>query len=97
MLLLSTGENGTPLVLKEALMAGLPIVINKYSSDDLDLSLPFIDVIPDDRLDDIPYITNIVNINRNKQHLYNEIREYAIQHFSWNTLVQKYVTNIVNI
>jgi len=97
MSLLSTGENGTPLVLKEALMAGLPIVINKYSSDDLDLSLPFIDVIPDDKLDDIPYITNIVNINRNKQHLYNEIREYAIQHFSWNTLVQKYVDNIINI
>jgi glycosyltransferase involved in cell wall biosynthesis len=97
MLLLSTGENGTPLVLKEALMAGLPIVINKYSCDDLDLSLPFIDVIPHDKLSDIPYINNIVNINRNKQHLSNEIRDYAIQHFSWNILVQKYVTNIMNI
>lgn len=97
MLLLSTGENGTPLVLKEALMAGLPIVINKYSCDDLDLSLPFIDVIPHDKLNDIPYINNIVNINRNKQHLFNEIRDYAVQHFSWNALVQKYVTNIMNI
>ena len=94
MLLLSSGENGTPLVLKEALMAGLPIVINKYSSDDLDLSLPFIDVIPDDKLDDITYINHIVNINRNKQHFFKEIREYAIQHFSWDKLVQKYVTNI---
>lgn len=94
MLLLSSGENGTPLVLKEALMAGLPIVINKYSADDLDLSLPFIDVIPDDKLDDITYINHIVNINRNKQHFFKEIREYAIQHFSWDKLVQKYVSNI---
>jgi len=97
MLLLSSGENGTPLVLKEALMAGLPIVINKYSANDLDLSLPFIDVIPDDKLNDISYINNIVDINRNKQSLHNEIREYAIANFSWNTLIKKYVDNIKNI
>lgn len=97
MLLLSNGENGTPLVLKEALMAGLPIVINKYSSNDLDLSLPFIDIIPDDKLNDIDYINNIININLNKQYLFNEIREYATTHFSWDTLVQKYINNIVNI
>ena len=78
-------------------MAGLPIVINKYSANDLDLSLPFIDVIPDDKLNDISYINNIVDINRNKQSLHNEIREYAIANFSWNTLIKKYVDNIKNI
>lgn len=97
MLLLSTGENGTPLVLKEALMAGLPIVINKYSADDLDLTQPFIDVISDEKLNDLSYIENVVSINRNKQHLYKEIREYAMQHFSWEILVNKYAENICKI
>jgi len=94
MLLLSDGENGTPLVLKEALMAGLPIVINKHSADDLDLSLPFIDIISDDKLNDLSYIENIMNTNRKKQHMYKEIRQYAMQHFDWSVILKNYVNTI---
>jgi glycosyltransferase involved in cell wall biosynthesis len=97
MLLLSNGENGTPLVLKEALMAGLPIVINKYSADDLDLTQPFIDVISDEKLNDLSYIENVINNNRKKQYLYKEIRQYAMQHFSWEILVRRYVENVCKI
>ena len=94
MVLLSLGENGTPLVLKEALMAGLPIVINEYSSNDLDLTLPFIDVIDKSRLDDIEYIETIIENNRNKQNMKHKIREYAHKNFSWTKLVDKYIENI---
>jgi glycosyltransferase involved in cell wall biosynthesis len=97
MLLLSNGENGTPLVLKEALMAGLPIVVNKYSADDLDMTQPFIDIISEDKLNDLSYIENVVNNNRKKQHLHKEIRQYAMQHFSWEILVAKYAKNICKI
>jgi glycosyltransferase involved in cell wall biosynthesis len=89
--LLSTGENGTPLVIKEALMAGLPIVINKHSINDLDISLPFIDVIPDDKLNDFNYIQTVIDKNRLKQIYQKDIREYAITHFSWEKLVLKYI------
>ena len=94
MVLLSLGENGTPLVLKEALMAGLPIVINEYSSNDLDLTLPFIDVIDKTKLDDTEYIETIIENNRNKQNMKHEICEYAHKNFSWTKLVDKYIENI---
>ena len=94
LVLLSNGENGTPLVIKEALMAGLPIVTNRFSSNDLDLSLPFIDVIPDDKLDDLNYIEKIINENRSKQIYKDAIREYALREFSWEGLVKKYSNNI---
>ena len=94
LVLLSNGENGTPLVIKEALMAGLPIVTNRFSSNDLDLSLPFIDVIPDDKLDDFNYIETVINENRSKQIYKDAIREYALREFSWEGLVKKYSNNI---
>jgi len=93
LVLLSTGESD-PLVIKEALMAGLPIVTNQYSSNDLDLSLPFIDIIPDEKLDDLNYIENVINQNRSKQIYKDAIREYALREFSWEGLVKKYSNTI---
>jgi hypothetical protein len=90
LVLLSNGENGTPLVIKEALMAGLPIVTNKYSADDLDISLPFIDIIPDEKLDDMEYIAAIIQTNLQKQDYKNNIRDYAYNNFSWENLIKKY-------
>lgn len=94
LVLLSTGENGTPLVIKEALMAGLPIVTNRFSANDLDLTLPFIDIIPDDKLDDLEYIEKVIVENRKKQMYKHQIREYTIREFSWEGLVQKYIKRI---
>lgn len=94
LVLLSIGENGTPLVIKEGLMAGLPIVTNKYNIDDIDVNLPFIDIIPDDKLEDLTYISRIVEENRKKRSFQTEIREYAVTHFSWKKLVKDYVENI---
>lgn len=90
LVLLSNGENGTPLVIKEALMAGLPIITNKYSADDLDISLPFIDIIPDEKLDDMEYIATIIQTNLQKQDYKNNIRDYAYNNFSWENLIKKY-------
>jgi glycosyltransferase involved in cell wall biosynthesis len=97
MVLLSTGENGSPLVVKEALMAGLPIVINRQSADDLDEALPFVDIIPDNKLDDILYIQGVIEQNLNKQTMKGEIREYAVKNFSWKGLIEIYAKNIQGI
>jgi len=97
LILLSNGENGTPLVVKEALMAGIPIVINKYSADDLDTTLPFIDVIPDEKLNDLEYIQMIIEENIKKQNQQEDVRNYAITNFSWEILTKKYITNVMNI
>jgi glycosyltransferase involved in cell wall biosynthesis len=95
--LLSDGENGTPLVIKEALMAGLPVVTNKYSSDDLDVSLPFIDIIPNDKLQDLKYIQWAIEDNKTKQTMKAAIRQYAEDNFSWNVLVRKYIDFIGSV
>lgn len=97
LILLSTGENGTPLVIKEALMAGLPVVTNKHSINDLHLELPFVDIIPDDKIDDLNYIYHTIQENLKKQVLKDEIRAYAMQHFSWEKLVQEYVNNVLSL
>jgi glycosyltransferase involved in cell wall biosynthesis len=94
LVLLSTGENGTPLVIKEALMAGLPVVTNHYSSNDLNLSLPFIDIIPNEKLDNLEYIQHVIEKNREKQDQQNSIRQYGVSLFSWEFLVTSYLENV---
>ena len=91
LVLLSDGENGTPLVIKEALMAGLPIVTNKYSMNDLNQELPYIDIIPDEKLNDLKYIENIIEKNLKKQDQQEEIRKYGVANFSWELLVTSYI------
>lgn len=97
LILLSDGENGTPLVIKEALICGLGIVCSKYCSYDLDLELPFIDIIPDEKLDDVEYIEKVVISNREKSIVMrNEIRKYGVDNFSWENIVNLYEKNVIN-
>jgi len=93
LVLLSDGESA-PLVIKEGLMAGLPIVTNRCSAADLDMTLPFIDIIPDDKLNDLEYVAARIKDNMAKQHMYKDIRTYAVANFSWKTLVAKYLQTI---
>lgn len=95
LVLLSKGENGTPLVIKEALMAGLSIVTNKYSSNDLNLDFPYFDIIPEKKLDDLKYVENIINENLKRNYLKEEIRKYAIENFSWKVIIDQYLKILI--
>ena len=91
LVLLSDGE-AHPLVCCEALISGLGLVISKYASSNLDLSLPWIDVIPDEKLDDIAYIESIIKNNQQKSIKYRkQIREYGLSVFSWSSIIDKYM------
>jgi len=86
LVLLSDGE-AHPLVCMEALAAGLGLVISECAAANLDLSLPFIDVIPDKRLDDTAYVEQIINSNKTTSiSMRHDIRKYA-ETFSWETTV----------
>ncbi len=88
--LLSDGE-AHPLVCMEAMSAGLGLVLSEPSVANLDLSLPFIDVIPNDKLDDIPYIEEVISQNREKSITMREdIRNYVIENFSWENIVKNH-------
>lgn len=98
MVLLSDGENGTSLAIKEALVVGLGVVISRHSASELDVTKPFITVIPDEKLSDLNYITEAIHQNR----VYSvqsrkEIREYGMKTFSLDSLIKKYICNIESI
>jgi len=97
-LLMSDGE-ADPLVIKEALMAGLGVVCNEISSANLDIDKDFITIIPNEKFNDIPFIQKAIEINRkisiSKR---DEIRKYALTKFSWKNIIQNhYLKNIEKI
>jgi len=97
-ILLSTGENGTPLVIKEALIAGLGVVTSEYCAYELDTSLPFISIIPTDKLQDLQYVENVLNENKAiSLSMRDKIVDYGVNNFSWENLIKIYSENIHNL
>jgi glycosyltransferase involved in cell wall biosynthesis len=97
LILLSNGE-ADPLVVKEALICGLGIVASKTASANLDINLPFIDVVKDEDLDNIEKVNIIIENNRKKSiGLRYVIREYGLNNFNWLILIEKYLKIINNI
>jgi glycosyltransferase involved in cell wall biosynthesis len=82
-----------PLVCLEALAAGLGLVISESASQNLNLELPFINVIPQNLINNQQHVSNCILNNRkicskiNK----NDIREYA-KTFSWQNITKKYLS-----
>lgn len=84
LVLLSDGE-AHPLVTCEALICGLGLVVSRVASANLDLTKPWITVIPDDKLGDLDYIANAIEENRVcALAARQEIREYGLKTFSWS-------------
>lgn len=96
LVLLSDGE-AHPLVCVEALSAGLGLVISEFAQNNLNIDMPFIDVIPESRINDLEYIENIISDNRKKSvSMRNEIRKYFIDNFSWETIINNHYIPKIN-
>ena len=90
LILLSDGE-AHPLVCCEALISGLGLVVSEYACGNLDLDLPFIEVVPSDKLNDLEYVSDKINQNRIiSSQMRNQIREYGLKKFDWTKLVERY-------
>lgn len=88
LVLLGDGE-AHPLVCMEALSSGLGLVLSEFSTANLDLNLPFIDVIPESKIGDLDYVEKIIRINREKSiGMRGEIRKYAEENFSWKKIIK---------
>lgn len=97
LVLLSDGE-ADPLVTKEALIAGLGLVISEYSTANLDLSKPFINVIKGNKIYDINYVKDVISENRKiSNSMRNEIREYGVSNFSWENVIKNYINIVTKI
>ena len=90
MILLSSGE-AHPFVCLEGMAAGLGLVLSEQSTANLDLSQPFITVIPDDKIDDIAYLWEKIIENRQVSlGMRKEIREYCYTNFDWSSIIKQY-------
>lgn len=90
LVLLSFSE-AAPLVTVEGLMAGLGLVLSEASVANLDLSKPFIDVIPEEKISDTEYVNSVIQSNKQKSlSMRRDIRKYAEERFSLKTIVGNY-------
>lgn len=82
-----------PLVCLEALSAGLGLVISEAAAQNLDASLPFITIIPQDLIYNIEIVSAAISNNRDSCiHVGRQaIRKYA-EKFDWNNLTRKYIS-----
>jgi hypothetical protein len=91
LVLLSEGE-ADPLVVKEALIAGLGVVVSECACANLDLSKPFITVISNDKLNDLPFVYRKIVENRlTSIQMRDEIHQYAMDNFAWGKIIEKYI------
>lgn len=97
LILLSDGE-AHPLVVGEMLAAGGGVVVSEQAAANLDRSLPFICVIPDDKLNDGSYVLQKIYENREiSLAMRGEIRKYALENFSWEVRIKEYVKLIESL
>jgi glycosyltransferase involved in cell wall biosynthesis len=91
-LVLLSGGEADPLVVKEALMAGLGLVISPCCTANLDLSKPFITVVPWEKIKDVKYVEKVIEENRRTSlAMRADIRAYALSRFSWESITDCYL------
>ena len=96
-LLLSSDGEAHALVCLEALSSGLGIVVSEYAAANLDRSKPFIDVIPVPYINNTEYVESVMLSNRETSiSMRNEIRQYALDNFSWENIITKYYIPAIN-
>lgn len=97
MLLLSTGE-AHAFVGVEAFTAGLGLVVSERSAGNLDVTKPFITVIPEDKINDDDYLKEKIEENKKVSiTMRKEIRQYCFDNFDWSVIINKYISIIEKI
>lgn len=98
MILLSEAEAHNRACL-EAMAAGLGLVISEAVADNLDTSLPFIDVIPEEKIHDCDFVADTIAKNRaTALKMRKQIRDYAKQNFDTEMVVKtKYLPLLFSI
>jgi hypothetical protein len=97
MLLLTNGENSTPLAIKEGLIAGLGIVTTEAAASELDRSCKFITILSERDIQNPKIISEALEANAQiSLSMREEIRSYGMQ-WSWDHLIPKYVENLESL
>jgi glycosyltransferase involved in cell wall biosynthesis len=71
------------IVICEAMFCGLGIVCSESPARGLDTTLPWITLIPEDKIRDVAYVESEIARNRTVALQYrSEIRDYGMKHYS---------------
>jgi len=90
LVLLSESEVAAALVCLEAMASGLGLVISQTNAANLDTSLPFIDVIAEDKITDREHVAAVIAKNRaTALGMRRQIRGYAKKNFDVAQIVEK--------
>jgi len=92
LVLFSDGE-AAPLVVPEALSAGLSIVVSECASANLNSSLPFITVVPNDIIPSNLHLVIKQSCEENKKYR-KQIRHLAETWYNWDVIAAEYVEKI---
>lgn len=94
-ILLSGGENGTPLSIKESLIAGLGVVVSPAVASELPSDWFWVTVVPEEMVHSAAHIRSECEANRLVSSALRQIiRENAKELWDWTVLVPRYVDNI---
>jgi hypothetical protein len=87
--LLSSIENTTPLAVKEALVCGLGVVVSEAVSLELDCTQKFIDVIPENKINDLSFLHDVIKSNREYSISHREeIKQYGDNVFGLQSIIE---------
>jgi len=90
LVLLSESEVAAALVCLEAMASGLGLVISQTNAVNLDTSLPFIDLVPEEKITDRDYVTAVIAKNRTVAlGMRREIRDYAEKNFDVAQIIER--------
>lgn len=97
-LVLLSANEVHPLVVSEALVCGLGVVVSEAASANLDRSMSWITVIPDDKLNNIQFVESKIIENRNIS-IQNrmKIRQHALKTVSWDIRMANIMTMYNNV
>lgn len=89
-LVLMSDSEGQPLVVVEALAAGIPVVVSNACTGNLDLNQPFIFVA--NSFEELPgLVTQAIQL---RDTLSPDIRAYALAQFDYEAMVSRYITQL---
>jgi hypothetical protein len=92
LVMLSEGENGTPLVVKEAMAAGLGCVLSKSAANELPDDLPWITVLSEEELANPLRVEAAIEQNRIAcRPMRAQIRKWVEENWDMETFLKQYI------
>ena len=95
LVMLSENENGTPLVVKEAMAAGLGCVLSKSAANELPVGLPWVTVLSEEDLANPLRVEAAIEHNRMiSRPMRKDIRKWVQENWDMETFLKQYVEDL---